>query len=46
MRRLKQALDPHNIMNPGVIFEAPAPPVELALTATVGEPATATIDPG
>jgi glycolate oxidase len=46
MRRLKLALDPYNIMNPGVIFEAPAPPVELPLTAPVGEPVTATIDPG
>jgi glycolate oxidase len=46
MRRLKRAVDPHNIMNPGVIFETPSLPVELPLTAAVGEPASATIDPG
>jgi len=46
MRRLKRALDPHNIMNPGVIFETPSLPVELPLTAAVGEPASSTIDPG
>ncbi len=46
MRRLKQALDPHNIMNPGVIFEAPALLFEQPLTAPVGEPTSATIDPG
>jgi glycolate oxidase len=46
MRRLKAALDPLNIMNPGVIFDAPSLPFELPLRGPVGEPATATIDPG
>ncbi|MBV9172890.1 MAG: FAD-binding oxidoreductase [Chloroflexi bacterium] len=54
MRRIKGALDPHGIMNPGVIFDSPSLPFELStraegtgpLTAPVGEPATATIDPG
>jgi glycolate oxidase len=46
MRRLKQALDPNGIMNPGVIFDPPQLPFELPLTAPVGEPAAATIDPG
>jgi glycolate oxidase len=46
MRRLKRALDPNGIMNPGVIFEAAALPFELPLTGPVGEPAEATIDPG
>jgi glycolate oxidase len=46
MRRIKDALDPYGIMNPGVIFEAPPLPFELSLAAPVGEPATATIDPG
>jgi glycolate oxidase len=46
MRRLKRALDPHGIMNPGVIFDAPPLPFELPLTGPVGEPAEATIDPG
>jgi len=46
MRRLKRALDPNGIMNPGVIFEAPSLPFELPLTGPVGEPAEASIDPG
>jgi glycolate oxidase len=46
MRRLKMALDPNGVMNPGVIFDPPTLPFELPLTAPVGEPAVATIDPG
>jgi glycolate oxidase len=46
MWRLKQALDPHNIMNPGVIFEAGSPELEFPLTAPAGEPASAPTDPG
>lgn len=46
MRRLKTALDPRGIMNPGVIFETPPLPFELPLSAPVGEPAAATLDPG
>ncbi len=46
MRKLKRALDPQNIMNPGVIFETPSLSVEPPITASVGEPASATIDPG
>jgi glycolate oxidase len=46
MRRLKRALDPNGIMNPGVIFDVPNLPFELPLNAPVGEPATAAIDPG
>jgi glycolate oxidase len=46
MRRLKQALDPKGIMNPGVIFDTPRPAVEFPLHGPVGEPAQATIDPG
>jgi glycolate oxidase len=48
MRRLKQALDPQGIMNPGKIFEAVEDRllVETPVTLPVGEPARATIDPG
>jgi glycolate oxidase len=46
MRRIKTALDPKGIMNPGVIFDAPALPFELPLAGPVGEPAQATLDPG
>jgi glycolate oxidase len=46
MRRIKAALDPNGIMNPGVIFDPPTLPFELPLTAPVGQPAAATIDPG
>jgi glycolate oxidase len=46
MRRIKAALDPNGIMNPGVIFDPPSLPFELPLTAPVGEPVAATIDPG
>jgi glycolate dehydrogenase FAD-linked subunit len=46
MRRIKSALDPTGIMNPGVIFDAPELPFELPLRGPVGQPATATIDPG
>jgi glycolate oxidase len=46
MRRIKAALDPNGIMNPGVIFDAPELPFELPLRGPVGEPILATIDPG
>jgi glycolate oxidase len=46
MRRIKSALDPAGIMNPGVIFDAPELPFELPLRGAVGEPAAAAIDPG
>jgi len=46
MRRIKQALDPKGIMNPGVIFHTPDLPFEFPLVGPVGEPAHATIDPG
>jgi glycolate oxidase len=47
MRRLKRALDPNGIMNPGVIFDAPTLPFELSSPlGSVGEPTGATIDPG
>jgi glycolate oxidase len=46
MRRLKRALDPNNIMNPGVIFDPPELPFELPLNGPVGEPSEAMIDPG
>jgi glycolate oxidase len=46
MRRIKRALDPNNIMNPGVIFDAPQLPFEFPLLAPVGAPAQAIIDPG
>jgi glycolate oxidase len=46
MRRIKRALDPIGILNPGVIFDALPLPFELPLNGPVGEPAEATIDPG
>ena len=46
MRRLKAALDPTGIMNPGVIFGTPELPFEFPLAGPVGEPAHAMIDPG
>ena len=46
MRRLKQALDPKGIMNPGVIFDVPELPFELPLSAPVGLPPHAGIDEG
>ncbi len=48
MRRLKHALDPKGIMNPGTIFPESVPPLEITypLRAPVGEPAQATVDPG
>jgi hypothetical protein len=46
MRRIKTALDPKGIMNPGVIFDAPELPFELPLRGPVGEPASAAIDLG
>src|SRR5437660_4569670 len=46
MRRIKDALDPNGIMNPGVIFDSPVLPFELPLRGPVGEPTMATIDPG
>src|SRR5919205_1263477 len=38
MRRLKAALDPQGIMNPGVVFNAPQLPFELPPSAPVGLP--------
>lgn len=57
MRRIKQALDPQNLMNPGKIFGLPSDPSDLAeesaasalpndLPLPVGVPARATGDPG
>jgi glycolate oxidase len=46
MRRLKRALDPRGIMNPGVIFGPLPLPFDLPLAGSVGEPTQATIDPG
>ena len=46
MRRIKAALDPKGIMNPGVIFDPPVLPFELPLRGPVGEPSAAIIDPG
>jgi hypothetical protein len=46
MRRLKLALDPNNIMNPGVIFDTPPLRFEPPLTVPVGESVEAALDPG
>src|SRR5919202_563375 len=46
MRRIKHALDPTGIMNPGVIFDAPELPFELPLNAPVGMPPHADVDEG
>jgi ferredoxin len=46
MRRIKRALDPNGIMNPGVIFDPPKLPFEFPLIPPVGESTAATIDPG
>jgi hypothetical protein len=47
MRRIKRALDPHNIMNPGTIFpeDVPALPIRSPLAAT-GLSAALPLDPG
>lgn len=48
MRRIKRALDPAGIMNPGVIFPetVPALALEFPLAAPVGERPHAALDPG
>ncbi len=48
MRRLKQALDPRGIMNPGVIFPETVPELsyDFPLAASVGQPPHAGLDPG
>ena len=48
MRRIKHALDPQGIMNPGTIFpeDLPALQPEPPLTAPVGHPPHAAVDPG
>ena len=48
MRRIKHALDPKNVMNPGTIFPDGLPDlkVERPPRASVGEPPHAALDPG
>jgi glycolate oxidase len=46
MRRIKRALDPRGIMNPGVIFDPPTLPFELPTGGPVGVAAAAGTDHG
>jgi glycolate oxidase len=48
MRRIKAALDPHGIMNPGVIFPETVPSLEFRppLAAAAGDRPHAGLDPG